>query len=42
MGINAICFELHLKRKSRLCGDSVEFFNVERCCADSKHWALEL
>jgi hypothetical protein len=42
MGINAICFELHSKRKIRLCGDSGEFFNVKRGCAVSKRYALKV
>jgi hypothetical protein len=42
MGINAIFSELHSKRKSKLCGDSVEFVNVKRGCADNKHWVLKV
>jgi len=37
----AVCSEIHTKHKYKLCGQNVEFVNVEQAGTYSSHWALE-
>jgi hypothetical protein len=39
--IIAVCSEIHTKHINTLCGQNVEFVNVEHGGTYSNHWALE-
>jgi len=38
--IFAVCFEIHTKHINTLCGQNVEFVNVQGGGTYSDHWAL--
>ena len=38
--IIAVCSQIHTKHINTLCGQNVEFFNVELGGTYSDHWAL--
>ena len=40
-GIIAVCSEIHTKHINTLCGQNVQFVNVELSGANSNHGALE-
>jgi len=39
--IIAVCYQIHAKRINTLCGQSVEFLNVNPGGTYSNHWALK-